>query len=154
MRHVLILVCSILALNLVACKPKTKSKDKGHGKHAHKAPHGGVMVELEDHVANAEITFDAKSGTLTLYCLGGHGHKSLVPEQSQIVVLVKSDKAIHTLTLEGVTNSLTGETKGKSSQFQVIEPKLRALTKFQGTIKSLKIKGTEYTDVAFSFPNK
>ncbi|MDF1662860.1 MAG: hypothetical protein P1V97_13870 [Planctomycetota bacterium] len=157
MKHIATFIClALLASFTFGCKAKDNgtTKGKASGKHAHRAPNGGVLVELEDHVANLEFTFDTETGTLGVLCLGGHASKGLVPKGEFLFVDVKAGDQTISVKLSGVANSLTGETKDVTSQFQGSDPKLKSLTKFTGTLKSVTLKGKEYKNVSFSFPNK
>lgn len=160
MKRAAALICFVLLASIsLGCKDDHNHDHSGHKhskvkKHAHSAPHGGVLVELEDHVANVEFTFDGKTGTLGMYCLGGHAHKALIPESKALEVEIKAGAETISIKLSGVANSLTGETKDKTSQFQGADPKLKSLKEFTGTLKMVKVKGKEYKNVAFSFPNK
>lgn len=151
-----------LLASFVACKGEhdhDHGHDHKHGHdhdrgHSHSAPHGGVLVELEDHVANVEFTFDEKTGTLNAYCLGGHAKKGLIPSNKSLDVEVKAGDKTIPLKLSGIANSLTGETKDKTSQFGASDDQLKSLKSFSGTLKSVTLKGKEYKNVAFSVSKK
>jgi hypothetical protein len=127
-----------------------KPKDGDKGEHLHKAPHGGTLVALGDHVAMIEVTL--KKGQLTIYCLDKEGANGVIPKQTSIDLKITHEKQSFNLTLKAVANSLTGETSEKSSQFSVEDKQLLTMTKFQATVASINIKGKEFKALSFPFP--
>jgi len=60
-------LASLVCLNgaLVAGEKKEEHKHDDH-----KAPHGGALLEVGEHLAHIELVRDEKSGKITLYILG------------------------------------------------------------------------------------
>lgn len=136
----------------------TKEHDHEH-EHAHTAPHGGTLVLLGDHFAFLELVLNAKSGKLTAYVLDGEGEKSVRVKQPEIELELgpapggkETLETTTTVRLEGVTSPLTGEAIGNTSEFSVKSDKLKGVKKFQGVIRSLSVKGSEFEKVSFGFP--
>ncbi|MBK8913668.1 MAG: hypothetical protein IPM64_03540 [Phycisphaerales bacterium] len=133
------------------------SAPSGDAAHSHLAPHGGVLVELGDHDANAELLLDVDTGRLRLWLLDGCAANSLRSEASEIRVLViipatpqRGESMFH-LTLDAVANPLTGETMGDTSEFSVTSEDLRGVRAFKGVIQRIEMHGERYSDVSFEY---
>jgi hypothetical protein len=119
--------------------------------HEHSAPHGGALVELGEEFAHIELVLDAVTGALTAYALDGEAEKSVRVKQSEIEIAVKNPAV--TIKLGGVVNALTGEAAGDTSEFSGQSDRLKGATDFNGVIHTISIKGRQFKDVAFNFPN-
>lgn len=127
-------------------------------KHEHKAPHNGTLIVLGDEFAHLELVLQ-KDGKLTGYVLGGEPDTSVRIKQEEIQLKLsvpkeegKSDVKELKVTLKAVANILTGEKKGDSSQFETEVEGLKAIKIFEGVIVSITIKGKEFKDIKFKFP--
>ncbi|HEY7183388.1 MAG TPA: hypothetical protein VIC84_18285 [Blastocatellia bacterium] len=170
MKRWLSLVCLITTLVLGGCQssstetkasgssaaatsapvPYAEAAKKGSG-HEHSAPHGGALVELGDEFAHLEIVLDAVTGTMIAYALDGEAERPVRIKQNEIEIAVK-DPAV-TIKLGGVSNALTGETTGDTSEFWGRSDRLKGETDFEGVIKTISIKGRQFKDVEFNFPD-
>lgn len=72
--------------------------------------------------------------------------------QPNIELVVMKDGGPVKLTLQAVANELTGERSGETSQFTVTSPGLQHVARFEGRIQSINIRGQEFRDVSFRFP--
>lgn len=129
--------------------PPSKTTKK-EGEHKHSAPHGGALIELGEEFAHVEIVLDASTGKLSAYALDGEAEKSVRINQSEIEIAVRNPVA--TIKLGGVSNALTGETAGDTSEFSGQSDRLKGITHFDGLIKTISIKGKIFKDVEFNFP--
>jgi hypothetical protein len=121
--------------------------------HEHTAPHGGALVELGDELAHLEIVLTASNGTLTAYALDGEAERPVrLAQPSLEIVVTKEGAPPLTLALRPVASELTGERAGDTSQFTVTSSELRDLVRFEGRIQTVNIRGQEFRDVAFRFP--
>jgi hypothetical protein len=158
-----IIICLSTALALGGCQssltesnapaasapsPSTEAAKK-EVEHEHSAPHGGVLIELGEELAHAEVVLDAATGRLTAYALDGEAEKSIRIKQSEIEIVVENPAT--TIKLSGVANALTGETANDTSEFSGQSERLKGATDFDGVIKTISIKGKEFKDVAFNF---
>ena len=74
-------------------------------------------------------------------------------ESVRYVITANKDKVKDwVLKLKPIANALTGETLGDTSQYQVVTPKLKGMTQFQGEIIRIKAKGTDFKHVWFLYP--
>ena len=131
--------------------------EEGHTEegHVHTAPHaedGGILVELGDHFANAEFVLDPEAGQLTMYTYGGHAEKAVrSPSESVVVSIDMHADAPLELTLTAQASKLSGETVGDSSHFVGKDETLVGAHHFHGMIRSVNVRGTEFTDVKFDY---
>jgi len=132
----------------------SEKKDTHHG-HSHKAPHGGVLVELGDHFAYLEFVFAPDTGTLTMYVLDGEAEKALRVTHETVGVLFTTPEAIaaRPFELQARANLLTGETVGDSSQFVLTNPAFVGLKAFEAKVIEIRIKGQSLRDVAVTWPD-
>ena len=129
---------------------ESHKKEKGH-KHDHKAPRGGALVAFGEEFAHLEIVLDEATGKITAYLLDGEAEKSIQIAQEEIEIEIEKPKKI-SVKLTTVENSLTGEKKGATSEFSAVNEELKGLKDFDAVIKSIKIKGKEFTSEKFNFP--
>jgi hypothetical protein len=129
----------------------TGSDGRAEG-HEHTAPHGGALVEFGEEFAHLEIVLAASTGTLTAYVLDGEAEQAVRLAQPSIEIVVMKEGAPLTLALQPVANELTGERAGETSQFSVTSSDLRQLVRFEGRIQRVDIRGREFRDLAFRFP--
>jgi hypothetical protein len=122
--------------------------------HEHKAPHGGTLVALGEELAHIELVLDPRTGTLTAYTLDGEAEQAVRLHQPSIALEVRLPSAAQPIALElaAVPNALTGETAGDTSQFAVTAASLRGVSRFEGSVAQVSIKGQTFTRVAFQFP--
>ena len=57
------------------------------------------------------------------------------------------------VVLNAVASVLTGETIGDSSQFQAIVPGLQGRSRFEGKLRSIRVRGAPFENVAVSYPD-
>lgn len=127
----------------------------GHG-HAHSAPHGGTLIALGEHFAHLELVVDATAGKATVYALDGEAEKPLRLPQEKIGLSItrKVGDAVSSATLEllAVTNPLTGEQVGDSSEFSGESELLKGADRFEGVVQSVSIQGETLEGVRFAYP--
>ena len=127
--------------------PKT---EKGNG-HEHKAPRGGTLVGLGEEFAHLEIILDESTGKITAYVLDGEAEKSIQITQEKIELEIEKPRKV-SLELMAVENALTGEKIGATSEFSTQTDELKGFGDFDAIIKSIKVKGKEFTEEKFNFP--
>lgn len=150
------LIVTICVLALCACNQNNNnSTDNKNGEshhHSHDPQYGGVLVEVGDHFAHAEMVNN--DGKLTLYFLDGEAENNVRLEQGEIAVTVKVKEESFDLALKGVPSKLTGETEKNTSQFSATSEKLKGVSEFTATVKSCTIKGKKLENITFTFPHK
>lgn len=121
--------------------------------HEHTAPHGGALIELGEEFAHLEIVLIASNGTLTAYALDGEAEGAVRLAQPSLEIVVTKEGTLPvTLALRPVASELTGERAGDTSQFTVTSPELRDLARFEGRIQTVNLRGREFREVTFRFP--
>lgn len=128
--------------------------------HEHHAPHGGTLVVLGEEFAHMELVLDPGAGSLTGYILDGEAENAVRIGQEDIDIKIRdtlpsggeSDKSGYALILKPVSNILTGETAGDTSEFAVQSDKLKDVQKFDAVISVINIKGQTFRNIGFRFP--
>ena len=94
--------------------PGAHDHSHDHGEH-HKAPHGGSLVELGDHQYHAEIAWDEKAKTITVYVLDGEAEKAVPIDATELELTIGTgdDAKRHKLAAK----PQDGDGDGKSSRF-------------------------------------
>ncbi|MBX7245470.1 MAG: hypothetical protein K1X53_08220 [Candidatus Sumerlaeaceae bacterium] len=133
-----------------ADKDDNKEEAHSHEGHHHVAPHGGTLVPLGA-VGNLEVVVDPKTGSISGYVVDGCAENSIRIAQDSITLKIE-DKEPFEVVLKAVTNELTGEKVGSTSQFDGQSDRLKKRKEFKGTIVSVKLKGKTYKDVGFAVP--
>lgn len=141
---------ALLALVFVGCS-KGSHNHGASGGHVHRAPHGGTLIELGEHAYNLEFVRDAATGTLTVYVLDGHAENFVRIPASGIEVVAMPGGMRTPVTLKPVANSVTGETVGNTSQFDIQADWLKTAGEFAGIV-TIEIKGTKFEQVPFMLP--
>jgi hypothetical protein len=140
----------LAAAMLAGCDSKEDAK-KG-GKHEHKPPHAGTLVEFGEEFAHLELVLDPASGQLTGYMLDGEAEKAVRLDQKEIALKVQGKPAEFTVVLKAAGNALTGEKPGDTSQFEGQSDALKRLKVFDAAVAKITVKGKEFSNVAFNFP--
>jgi hypothetical protein len=108
---------------------------------------------LGDHFAHFEVLLDAEVGKLTFFAMDGHVENPVrLTHQSIPINVTLPDGEEFEFTLAGRVNPLTGETQGDTSEYSVTHDALKGAEAFEVVIPQLTIRGSDFTDVAFPFP--
>jgi hypothetical protein len=152
-RHAFLVVLGLLSAGLIGgCKKHTAEHEAAHAKHEHKAPHGGVLVELGEHAYSLELLRDRTSGKLTAWILDGHAENFVRIKAPQLELVAMPGGKFTPLPLQAVANPATGETVGDTSQFEAQADWLKTAGEFAGIV-TVEIRGTRFEKVAFELPN-
>jgi hypothetical protein len=119
--------------------------------HAHKAPHGGLLVELGEEFAHLELLLDAASGRLTVYVLDGEAEQAVRLAQKEIVIEIRRP-ALGEVVLTAVASALTGESVGDSSQFVGQSPALKGAARFEASVRSVSVRGRTFEGAEIDYP--
>jgi ABC-type Zn2+ transport system substrate-binding protein/surface adhesin len=123
-----------------------------HGGHSHEAPHGGTLIVLGDELAHVEFVLAADSGELTAYILDRDAKNGVRLAQPDLKLKITRGFKEFELTLAAVASALTGETVGDTSVFAGQHDELKGATDFEVTIAAIQVKGIDFADTAFPFP--
>ncbi len=146
--HLALLVIAA-AMMASGCSKSHDHASNAHAGHAHKAPHGGTLVELGDHAYNIELVRDRTAGKLTAWILDGHAEQFIRLKSPTLELIAMPGGDFTRLTLQAVANPATGETIGDTSQFEVQADWLKEAGEFAG-IFTVEIKGTKFDQVSYS----
>ena len=155
LRFALVLpAAAAIAVALAACSKEPErdhaSVDHSDRHAAHDPVYGGTLIELGEHEAQAELVFEAESGTLTLYLWDGHVSKPARCKQLSIAVEVDSEAEPVALELEPVANPLTGETFGDTSKFETQSDTLKGRANLAGWLGGIHVLGRSFERVRFA----
>lgn len=120
--------------------------------HEHSAPHDGTLIEFGEEFAHIELVLDALTGELTAYALDGEAEKSVPLRQKSLDIDIETPTRL-SISLEAVANQLTGEKIGSTSEFKGRNDQLKQLTEFEGTIRTIDIRGKRFAATKFKFPS-
>ncbi len=148
MRHAAFVAC-VAGVWLAA----STAADADRTHHEHIAPHGGTLLVFGDEFAHLELVLDRETGALRAYVLDGEAERGVQIAQSSFVIdVAPRDRELFPVTLVAVENVLTGEVIGRSSEFAAQSDALVGLSRFDGRIAKLVIKGQRFHDIRFGFP--
>ena len=125
--------------------------DHGDG-HGHKAPHGGVLVNVGDEFCHLEFVQEPESNRLQLHVMRFHPKEGpLKISMAQIEVGATTggeEKAIvfKPVELDGIT-----ATDHPTSLYMAEVDWLENALNFNGTVKKLTIEGKLFLEIAFQF---
>lgn len=155
MKIAIIALCCVLSFcgcNEGKTPDSQPNANNDHHHHSHDPQYGGVLVEIGDHFAHAEMTL--KDGKVTLYFLDGEAENNVRIEQESIKVNVKIAEENLELDLKGVASELTGETANNTSQFSAAHDKLKDVEECTATVTSCTIKGQKFENITFEFKHE
>jgi hypothetical protein len=134
--------------------------EEGH-LHEHTAPHSGTLVVLGEEFAHVELVLDPGAGSLTAYILDGEAENAVRISQKYIDIKIKettqqeisAEKSGYVIRLEAVSDVLTGETPGDTSELTAQSERLKGVQEFDAVILAIDIKGRTFTNICFRFPD-
>jgi hypothetical protein len=148
MKALYLLLGALAIMAFAGCGKRSDHASDKPGEHAHKAPHGGTLVELGEHAYNLELVRDNATGKLTAYVLDGHAENFVRIKAPSIELVAMPGGKFTPLSLKAVANSGTGETVGDTSQFEGQADWLRTGGGFSG-ILTVEIRGAKFDQVAY-----
>lgn len=112
--------------------------------HADTPPHGGVVVELGDHAAHAEVVMVPDTGELRVHILDGEGQPGKRIAQPSVLVDVETSGRVVTLELKAAPDA--GESVGDASRFSAISEDLLRAGGATVTLRWILVDGVVYSD--------
>jgi hypothetical protein len=152
------LLMSILPLHAAAEQMQAHDLSKPELQHEHAAPHGGTLVVFGKESAHLELVLDSQEGRLTAYALDGEAEHPIRLRQETLELQIHTMDAGEgvsvpaALALSAVSNVLTGEAVGDTSEFTVQSDLLKGMTRFAASLADIDIKGQHFHNVPFRFP--
>ena len=144
--HVALVLCLVGAS--WGCAKKSHDH-AAHAEHEHRAPHGGILVELGDHAYTVELVRDDTAGRLTAYVLDAHAENFIRIKAPSIELIAMPGGTLTRVSLQPVANPATGETVGDTSQFAAPAEWLKSAGEFAG-IFTVDIRGTKFEQVEYT----
>ena len=154
MKMSLSLCCAVVVGFLVGCGESHHEHAAGekHHKHEHTPPHGGTSVVLGKEQFHLEFVLEATNGRMQAYVLDGHMEHFVRVTNATFEVAAQVDGKSQTLSFNAVATVASGETVGDTSLFEARAEWLKTATSFDGTIKTLTVRGVRFDNVTFNFP--
>ena len=121
-------------------------------KHEHKPPHGGTPVALGQEAYHIELVLDRPSGRLRAYVLDGEMENFVRLRMDSFEVIVLNGAKEERLVFNAVPNNATGETVGDTALFEAQAAWLRTTPAFEGLLRKLTVRGSDYENITFTFP--
>ena len=139
----------LTACFLSACSEHHDHSAHAGGAHVHQPLRGGILLELGPHGSghNLELLRNEKD-ELEIFILDAHAENYVRIKQPNIELSLNDRN--HTLTLDAVPDSATGETVGNTSLFRSNQS-IASLLPLQGKITAIQIGSKNYEQTAFSF---
>lgn len=158
MKKLMIAFCGLVLCFAVGCRDSSSSHGHSHeGENAHShddhaPPHGGTPVIVADDKFHLELVLDATAAKMQAYVLDGHLEAHVqVPETSFALVAKAGGKEVP-LSFQRAPEPASGKVPEKSSLFEAHAEWLKAAREFDGSIPTITLNGTTFTNISFSFP--
>jgi hypothetical protein len=126
------------------------SHDAGHDDHA--PPHGGTPVIVAEDKFHLELVHDLTAGKMQAYVLDGHLEDYVQVSETSFAMVAKTGGKDEQLTFQRAPEPGSGKVPEKSSLFEVEVGWLKAAKEFEGHIPAIRLNGTTFTNISFSFP--
>lgn len=153
--------CLLTALFLtiaVGCRDSSSSHGHSHeGENAHRhddyaPPHGGTTVVVADDKFHLELVLDATAAKMQAYVLDGHLEGYVQVSETSFAMLAKAGSKEEQLAFQRAVEPGTGKVPEKSSLFEAQAEWLKSTKAFEGSIPTITLNGTTFTNISFSFP--
>ena len=144
------LLCAACGEDIVP--PLAKAKPAAEkAKHSHQPLRGGRLVEIGAHVAQVEIVHDPAAGTLAAYVMDGHASRAVRLPAKSLRVRIQVGGEEFAFDLKPVADTLTGDTVGDTSHFEISADLLERIRDFRGVIVELHVFDRVFRDVTFTY---
>jgi hypothetical protein len=137
MREVRLALAAALLFTLASGVRAGDDKKEEEKEEEHKAPHGGVLLEVGEDVAHLELVRDEKEGKATIYVLDAKAEKGVAIKDAPKINLTTKDGAKQVLT-----KAVEPDKEGMASHFEAQDDSLKA-HELSGRI-SVTIDGKKY----------
>jgi hypothetical protein len=118
--------------------------------HAHYSTHGGMRIEIGDHLGSLDLVLDAEAGELRGY-VGNADMKPVRTDMLAIRVRARVDGNEVVLVLEAQADKVSGEKVGDTSYFLARHASLKGAKSLSGTIERVSLYGQDFPDIDFTY---
>ena len=152
------LTTALLLTVAVGCRDSSSSHGHSHeGENAdshddHAPPHGGTPVVVADDKFHLELVLDATAAKMQAYVLDGHLEGYVQVPETSFALVAKAGGKEEQLTFQRAPEPASGKVPEKSSLFEAQAEWLKATKAFDGSIPTITLNGTTFTNISFSFP--
>jgi hypothetical protein len=147
---------TVLLLLLVGAAPGcSRAPDRpvrDEHSHYHEAPHGGTMVVLGPDDFHIEFVRDADRGVMQAYLMDGHMHQYVLVTNELFSLTVRLPAGETELVFRPVRKEQEGAASDRTALFEAEGAWLREHDRFEAVLKELTIRGKQYEQVVFRFP--
>ena len=156
------LTTALLLTVAVGCRDSSSShghSHEGENAHSHNAghddhapPHGGTPVIVADDKFHLELVLDATAAKMQAYVLDGHLEGYVQVPETSFAMVAKAGGKDEQLSFQRAAEPTSGKVSEKSSLFEAQAEWLKATKEFEGSIPTITLNGTTFTNISFSFP--
>jgi hypothetical protein len=148
----------LLLAAALGCGDSHDHDHEGHNHgdaHGHQAPHGGVLVNVENEFCHLEFVLEPGTTRLQMHAMRFHPREAPVKFfMEKIEATVTIDGAEKTLTFKPTKQDGVTATDQPTSVYVAEIDWLNDIPTFTGTLTELKIEGKTFTKITFKFAKK
>lgn len=162
MKKLIIALCGVVLCFAVGCRDSSSShghSHEGENAHSHDAghddhapPHGGTPVIVAEDKFHLELVHDPTAGKMQAYVLDGHLEGYVQVPETSFVIATKSGGNTEQLAFQRAPDPANSKVPQKSSLFEAQAEWLKSANEFAGSIPTITLNGTTFTNISFSFP--
>jgi hypothetical protein len=145
------LTTALLLTVAVGCRDSSSSHGHSHDDD-HAPPHGGTPVIVADDKFHLELVLDATAATMKAYVLDGHLEGYVQVPETSFEMVAKAGGKDEKLAFQRAAEPASGKVPEKSSLFEAQADWLKSAKEFEGSIPTITLNGTTFTNISFSFP--
>jgi len=152
------LTAALLLTVAVGCRDSSSShghSHEGENTHSHDdhaPPHGGTPVIVADDKFHLELVHDPAAGKMQAYVLDGHLEGYVQVAETSFAMSAKTGGKEEELAFQRAPEPTSSKVPEKSSLFEAQAEWLKATKAFEGSIPTITLNGTTFTNISFSFP--
>jgi hypothetical protein len=141
-------IAALLAVAVLsACGRNAPESEETEHACDHAPLYGGQLIEIGEHFAQVELVHESATGRLTAYIWDGHVEHPRPIAMKSIRVIVGGEQ----VNLLPVSNPLTGDEPGRSSQFEGQSERLRDVERFDGALGKMRFGEAEFAETEFRY---
>ena len=139
---------ALIAFTLLpACGGNAPESEEAEHAFAHAPIYGGQLIEIGEHFAQVELVHEPGTGKLSAYIWDGHVEHARPVAMESIRITIGA----YVMKLLPVSNPLTGDEPGRSSQFEGQSERLRDVERFEGVLGRMRFGEAQFEETEFHY---